>query len=76
MDGTARGDRFALGEWMELTTGAPALCGALASFDCIVVREIEAATHTIFIGRVLQVQCDPHREPLIYENGRFVGVGK
>jgi flavin reductase (DIM6/NTAB) family NADH-FMN oxidoreductase RutF len=76
MDGTARVDRFGLGEWTELTTGAPVLKGALANFDCIVVREIEAATHTIFIGRVLAVRCDVDGEPLIYEGGKFVGIGR
>ena len=75
MDGAARGDRFALGTWATLSTGAPVLDGALANFDCIVVREIEAATHTVFIGRVLAVRTDPHGEPLIYGDGRFAGLG-
>lgn len=74
MDGSQRTERFALGEWAALSTGAPVLKDALANFDCIVVREIEAATHTIFIGRVLAVRSDPHGEPLIYGDGRFTGM--
>jgi flavin reductase (DIM6/NTAB) family NADH-FMN oxidoreductase RutF len=74
MDGSERTERFALGQWSTLSTGAPVLDGALANFDCIVVREIEAATHTLFLGRVLAVRANEARAPLIYSNGRFTGV--
>ena len=76
MDGSDRSERFALGQWSTLATGAPVLDGALANFDCIVVREIEAATHTLFIGRVLGVRTNEAGSPLIYSNGRFTGVGE
>ncbi len=74
MDGAARIERFDLGTWGQLTTGAPVLEGALANFDCIEVREIEAATHTIFIGRVLAIRTTSG-EPLIYGDGKFTGLG-
>ena len=74
MDGSERQDRFSLGSWTTLSTGAPALDGALANFDCIVVREIEAATHTVFIGRVLGVRTNEAGKPLIYSHGRFTGI--
>ena len=48
--------------------------GAVANFDCIVVREIEAATHTLFIGRVLGVRANENGRPLIYGNGRFTSL--
>ncbi len=73
MDGADREDRFSIGRWSMLSTGAPALDGALANFDCIVVREIEAATHTVFIGRVLGVRTN-EGTPLIYSHGRFTGI--
>ena len=76
MDGSERSERFALGHWSTLATGSPALDGALANFDCLVVREIEAATHTLFIGRVLGVRTEEPNEPLIYSNGHFTGVGE
>jgi flavin reductase (DIM6/NTAB) family NADH-FMN oxidoreductase RutF len=75
MDGAEREDRFSLGTWTTLSTGSPALDGALANFDCIVVREIEAATHTLFIGRVLGVRANESGDPLIYSHGRFAGIG-
>ena len=74
MDGSERSERFALGHWSNLATGAPVLDGALANFDCIVVREIEAATHTLFIGRVLGIRTNEAGKPLIYSNGRFTSL--
>lgn len=74
MDGSDRAQRFDLGHWTTLSTGSPVLDGALANFDCIVVREIEAATHTLFIGRVLAVRANEAGSPLIYSNGRFTGI--
>jgi flavin reductase (DIM6/NTAB) family NADH-FMN oxidoreductase RutF len=71
MDGADRSERFDLGTWGQLATGAPVLEGAIANFDCIVVREIEAATHTLFLGRVLGVRSRENGEPLIYGGGLF-----
>ena len=70
MDGSDRTQRFDLGRWSTLSTGSPVLDGALANFDCIVVREFEAATHTLFMGRVLAVRTNDGK-PLVYGNGRF-----
>ena len=36
-------------------TGAPVLCDALASFDCVVREKVSTETHTIYIGRVVGV---------------------
>ena len=52
------------------TTGAPVLPGTIAHFDCEVVEEHHAGTHSIFIGRV--VSCDARAgSPLGYFNGGF-----
>jgi flavin reductase (DIM6/NTAB) family NADH-FMN oxidoreductase RutF len=74
MDGTDRTTRFEIGTWVQLATGAPVLEGAIANFDCIVVREIEAATHTLFLGRVLSVRSNEQGTPLIYGSGRFTSL--
>jgi len=74
MDGADRTSRFEIGTWGQLATGAPVLDGAIANFDCIVVREIEAATHTLFLGRVLSVRSNDKSEPLIYGGGRFTSL--
>ena len=73
-DGGERTRRFEVGHWTTLATGAPLLEDALAAFDCLVVREIEASTHTIFIGRVLAVRSNSDGAPLIFNDGRFTSA--
>ncbi|MDE2481609.1 MAG: flavin reductase family protein [bacterium] len=55
-------------------TGAPVLPGTIAHFDCEVVEEHHAGTHSIFIGRV--VSCEAREgTPLGYFNGGFHDFG-
>ena len=49
-------ERFRSGKWTTLKTSAPVLDDALASFDCVVKETVESATHTIFIGQVVDVR--------------------
>lgn len=52
------------------TTGAPVLHGTIGFFDCEVLAEHHAGSHSIFIGRV--VNCDGGSgTPLGYFNGGF-----
>jgi flavin reductase (DIM6/NTAB) family NADH-FMN oxidoreductase RutF len=52
----AAGDeRFALGDWGALATGAPVLRDALAAIDCRLERVVEHATHAILIGAAVAV---------------------
>jgi flavin reductase len=48
-------ERFQTGQWTSLSTGAPVLEGALASFDARIVTVIEAGTHSIFLCEVVTV---------------------
>lgn len=58
----------------KAATGAPVLRGAIAHFDCTVVEEHHAGSHSIFIGRV--VECDARSgSPLGYFNGDFHDFG-
>lgn len=64
--------RFASGNWRDMTTGAPAYAGSLASFDCEVRSRVEAGSHTIFIGQVVDTQLWAEAvQPLIYLNGSY-----
>jgi flavin reductase (NADH)/flavin reductase len=63
--------RFDMGRWMTLRTGAPVLADALASFDCVVTERVQATTHTIFIGRVVDVRTRPKARPLVYASGTY-----
>jgi len=55
-------------------TGAPVLRGAIGYFDCAVVGEHHAGSHSIFIGQV--VDCNARAgSPLGYYNGTFHDFG-
>ena len=56
---------------MTLKTGAPVLADALVSFDCVVTERVQASTHTIFIGRVVDVRMRPKARPLVYASGTY-----
>ena len=63
-------DRFALGMWQSLATGAPVLKGSLMSLDCRVTDVQAVATHYVILGEVaacsLDRRSDRDSEALIY----------
>src|ERR1044071_6160099 len=65
MDGVEGDERFRdMGQWKELTTGAPVLEGCPVSFDCKLVSRLSAGTHTIYIGEIVDVALDATATPL------------
>jgi flavin reductase (DIM6/NTAB) family NADH-FMN oxidoreductase RutF len=73
MDGVEGDARFGdMGEWSTLTTGAPVLKGCPVSFDCKLVTEVSAGTHTIYIGQIVDIALDAVALPLVYADGNFV----
>jgi flavin reductase (DIM6/NTAB) family NADH-FMN oxidoreductase RutF len=73
MHGIEGDERFLdLGEWSTLTTGAPVLKGCPVSFDCKLVTEVSAGTHTIYIGQIVDLALDPDAHALLYADGNFV----
>jgi flavin reductase (DIM6/NTAB) family NADH-FMN oxidoreductase RutF len=73
MDGVEGDERFHdMGEWSSLSTGAPVLKGCPVSFDCRVVTRVEAGTHTVYLGEVVDVALDPAAAALLYCDGNFV----
>lgn len=69
-----REQRFATGTWTELVTGAPALKGALASFDCEFFTSIEVKTHHLVIGHILKTNVAERMPPLIYLDRNYLTV--
>lgn len=65
-----RENRFASGSWQSLTTGAPALQGALANFDCRVASTMEFGTHRILVGEVAEVIAGDG-DPLLFVDRNF-----
>jgi flavin reductase (DIM6/NTAB) family NADH-FMN oxidoreductase RutF len=64
-------ERFALGSWQTLATGAPVLTSALAAMDCTLEETIERHGVCIVIGRVVDVLLGDG-EPLIHFRGGFM----
>lgn len=66
-------DRFAAAEWMPLATGAPALVGALAAFDCTLVKDLRWGSHHVLIGAVCDIELGEGR-PLVYCDRSYARV--
>lgn len=64
-------DRFQYGQWDTLVTGAPALKGAKANFDCRVVKVFDESTHYAFLCDVLATQSNEDSSALLYMGGAF-----
>ena len=66
-----KGDQqVARDEFTILTTGAPALTQAIATFDCVVVQRVEAGDHLILIGQTQAFVTRPE-SGLTYFRGAF-----
>ncbi|UXM94022.1 flavin reductase family protein [Bartonella sp. HY329] len=64
-------ERFEKAKWQTLKTGAPALIGALASFDCRLVGWHEHDTHYVLYGAVVDIQIADADDALIYLNRAY-----
>ncbi|MFC0244349.1 flavin reductase [Falsochrobactrum ovis] len=69
--GLTQDERFELAEWDILSTGAPALVGALAVFDCRVTSVQDHSTHYVLFGEVAALRASTDDEALIYLNRRY-----
>ncbi|WP_432761366.1 flavin reductase [Rhizobium mayense] len=61
-------ERFAMGKFDTLVTGAPVLTDALAAFDCRVIEVKRASTHNIIFGEVVAVHFSETKPALLYMN--------
>lgn len=64
-------DRLGVAEWTEIRTGAPALAGAAAAFDCVVAQTLDQFTHTILLGDVVGASCRLGQDLLLYGSRKF-----
>jgi flavin reductase (DIM6/NTAB) family NADH-FMN oxidoreductase RutF len=72
----SRDDRFAVGRWSSLQSGAPVLLDAVCSFDCKLSGVVEQHSHSIIIGDVIAVASRQGAEPLLYGGRRFLTLGE
>jgi cob(II)yrinic acid a,c-diamide reductase len=71
LSGLTQDERFALGTWETVATGAPVLDGALATFDCELVDSKDIATHRVLIGKVTGIRVSDSLTPLIYHHRAY-----
>ena len=68
--GSIKGEeRFAEGAWTTWATGAPVLEGAVVNLDCEIAETLEASTHMVIVGDVVEARQDPAGRPLLYVDG-------
>ncbi|WP_448333993.1 flavin reductase family protein [Streptomyces sp. DSM 41534] len=72
---TSGGDKFGGVTWHEGDHGAPMLNDASAAFEVEVVSRMEAATHSVFFGRIVGVETSD-LPPLVYAAGGFFDGGR
>jgi flavin reductase len=67
-----RSARFDGCDWAPLVTGAPALLGALASFDCEISDMVAVHSHSIVVGAVRDMRLwRDEVAPLLYFDGHY-----
>jgi cob(II)yrinic acid a,c-diamide reductase len=71
LGGVAAQERFSLGTWLELVTGAPILADAAVSFDCELTEVKRMSTHFVMFGAVKAMRFGPPAPSLIYLDRGF-----
>jgi flavin reductase (DIM6/NTAB) family NADH-FMN oxidoreductase RutF len=67
-------ERFSLGEWTTLKTGAPVLASAVVAFDCRVIEIKAVASHNVVFGAVEAVRLGPAGPALVYHDRAYKHV--
>lgn len=69
-----KGDRFNGVAWLTGLTGVPLLRGAIATFECKIVRLVEAGDHAIVLGEPVHLATS-EGNPLLYFDSRYRILG-
>jgi flavin reductase len=67
-------ERFSLGEWTTLKTGAPVLASAIVAFDCRAVETKAMASHNVVFGAVEAVRMGRSGPVLVYHQRAYKPV--
>jgi flavin reductase (DIM6/NTAB) family NADH-FMN oxidoreductase RutF len=68
-------DRFNGVDWHPAAdSGTPLLDGALAHFECTIVRNVEAGDHTVLIGEVRKAAFSVGEKPLVFFNSAYRSI--
>ncbi len=68
---TAGGDKFEVGRWTTLSTGAPVLEDALVAFDCRVGMATLYGSHYILVGELEEAVVADSGPALVYANRAY-----
>ena len=71
--GLSGADRFAEGEWVTMTTGAPILANAVLALDCRVSAVFVHEGTELVVGRI-EDYATSERTPLTTLGGRYRGI--
>ena len=66
--------RFAVGEWSTLKTGAPVLASAVVAFDCRTIETKAVGSHNVVFGAVEAVRLGPPGAALVYHERAYKPV--
>lgn len=64
-------DKYEGMDWASAPLGSPLIKGAAAWIECSLQDEFDAGDHTIVIGRVLSLDHDTDRAPLLFHRGQY-----
>jgi flavin reductase len=67
-------ERFKVGDWMDLQTGAPALRSAVVALDCRIVEVKAVATHNVFFAAVQAIHIGDPGRALVYHERAYKEV--
>jgi len=67
-------ERFSVGEWITLKTGAPVLASAVVACDCRTVETKAMASHNVVFGAVEAVRLGPPGSALVYHERAYKPV--
>jgi flavin reductase len=72
--GAQLAERFSLGEWTTLKTGAPVLASAIVAFDCRTIETKAMASHNVVFGAVEAVRVGRGGAVLVYHERAYKPV--
>jgi flavin reductase (DIM6/NTAB) family NADH-FMN oxidoreductase RutF len=72
--GAQLAERFSLGEWTTLKTGAPVLASAVVAFDCRTIEIKAMASHNVVFGAVEAVRVGRSGPALVYHERAYKPV--
>lgn len=68
--------RYEGADWLDLSTGSPALADALAAIDCRVEQVVHHGSHALFLGTVETVLLGAERAGLLYGQGTYASTAR